>query len=153
MESKRNRFRSRKSRVGINLFWLNGIGIGIDSTWPCFAGIGIGISSSYSERNRNRFRSAGIKHKSGWHLLKSGSATRATSILAYSNLSPSSHGFAMVRTDRRGLILTKPNQTILLGWSQIVHGCVGETSHCGSIFPLELSSTIHNRSFCGRAIF
>ena len=65
MESKRNRFRSRKSGVGINIFWLNGIGIGIDSTWPCAAGIRIGISSSFSERNRNRFRSAGIKHKSG----------------------------------------------------------------------------------------
>ena len=34
MESKRNRFRSWKSGVGINFFWLNGIGIGIDSTWP-----------------------------------------------------------------------------------------------------------------------
>ena len=65
MESKRNRFRSRMSGVGINLFWLNGIGIGIDSTWPCAAGIRIGISSSFSERNRNRFRSAGINHKSG----------------------------------------------------------------------------------------
>ena len=53
------------SGVGISLFWLNGIGIGINSTWPCSAGIGIGINYSFSERNRNRFQSAGIKHKCG----------------------------------------------------------------------------------------
>ena len=35
-------------------------------------------------------------------------ATQATPTLAYSNPSPSSHGSEMVRTDRRGLILTKP---------------------------------------------
>ena len=45
----------------------------------------------------------------GWHLLvlQPGSATRATSTLAYSNPSPSSHGSAMVRLGRRCLILTK----------------------------------------------
>ena len=45
----------------------------------------------------------------GWHVLvlQPGSATRATSTLAYSNRSPSSHGSAMVRLDRRCLILTK----------------------------------------------
>ena len=31
-------------------------------------------------------------------------------LLAYSNPSPSSHGSEMVKSDRRGLILTKPNQ-------------------------------------------
>ena len=36
------------------------------------------------------------------------SATRATSTLAYWNPSPSSHGSEMVKSDRRGLILTKP---------------------------------------------
>ena len=43
-------------------------------------------------------------------LKKLGLATRATSNLAYSNPSPSSHGSAMVRTDRRDLTITKPNQ-------------------------------------------
>ena len=32
-------------------------------------------------------------------------------LLAYSNPSPSSHGSEMVKSDRRGFILTKPNQT------------------------------------------
>ena len=44
----------------------------------------------------------------GGNLKKSGSTTRATSTLAYSNPSPSSHGSEMVKNDRRGLILTKP---------------------------------------------
>ena len=42
---------------------------------------------------------------------KPGSAIRATSTLAYSKPSPSSHGSEMVRLDRMSLILTKPNQT------------------------------------------
>ena len=46
----------------------------------------------------------------GGNLQKPVSATRAASTLAYSNPSPSSHGSEMVRTDRRGLILTNPNQ-------------------------------------------
>ena len=46
----------------------------------------------------------------GGNLKKPGSTTRATSTLAYSNPSPSSHGSEMVKSDRRGLILTKPNQ-------------------------------------------
>ena len=41
------------------------------------------------------------------HLLQPGPTTRATSTLAYSNPSPSSHGSAMVRTGRRGLVLAK----------------------------------------------
>ena len=48
----------------------------------------------------------------GGNLKKPGSTTRATSTLAYSNPSPSSHGSEMVKTDRRGLILTKPNLDI-----------------------------------------
>ena len=43
---------------------------------------------------------------------KPDSTTRATSTLAYSNPSPSSHGSEMVKTDRRGLILTKPKKKI-----------------------------------------
>ena len=42
-----------------------------------------------------------------WRLQKPGPATRARFTLVYSNPSPSSHGSAMVRLDRRGLILTK----------------------------------------------
>ena len=44
------------------------------------------------------------------NLLQSGSATQLTSTLTYSNPSPSSHGSAMVRVNRRGLILTKLNK-------------------------------------------
>ena len=44
----------------------------------------------------------------GGNLKKPGSTTRATSTLAYSNLSPSSHGSEMVKSGRKGLILTKP---------------------------------------------
>ena len=46
--------------------------------------------------------------------------------LAYSNPSPSSHGSEMVKSDRRGLILTKPNQT----WAatgQSRPGCSGRS--------------------------
>ena len=46
----------------------------------------------------------------GGNLKKPGSTTRATSTLAYSNSSPSSHGSEMVKSDRRSLILTKPNK-------------------------------------------
>ena len=46
----------------------------------------------------------------GGNLQRPVSATRATSTLASSSPSPSSHGSEMVKTDRRGLILTKPNQ-------------------------------------------
>ena len=45
--SQWNQFQSRWSGAGINIFWLTGIGIGINSAWPCSAGIGIGISSSF----------------------------------------------------------------------------------------------------------
>ena len=41
-------------------------------------------------------------------------------LLAYSNPSPSSHGSEMVKSDRRGLILTKPNQTKLLCWGVLI---------------------------------
>ena len=48
----------------------------------------------------------------GGNLKKPGSTTRATSTLAYSNLSPSSHGSEMVKSDRKGLILTKPKKAV-----------------------------------------
>ena len=53
----------------------------------------------------------------GGNLRRPVSATRATSTLAYSNPSPSSHGFEMVKTDRRGLILTKLKQKLPLSYS------------------------------------
>ena len=59
----------------------------------------------------------------GGNLQRPVSATRATSTLAYSNPSPSSHGSEMVRTDGRGLILTKrkPKNVCLVnvGWTAV----------------------------------
>ena len=50
----------------------------------------------------------------GGNLQKPVSTTRATSTLAYSNPSPSSHGSEMVKTDQRGFILTKPKNVQFL---------------------------------------
>ena len=55
----------------------------------------------------------------GGNLKKPGSTTRATSTLAYSNLSPSSHGSEMVKSDRKGLILTKPKSQSVLTESAV----------------------------------
>ena len=59
--------------------------------------------------SRPGWRATHAAWRRGWHLLvlQPGSATRATSTLAYSNPSPSSHGSAMVRLGRRCLILAK----------------------------------------------
>ena len=54
--------------------------------------------------SRSGWRATHAAWRRGWHLLQPGSATRATSMLAYSNPSPSSHGSAVVRLGRGGLI-------------------------------------------------
>ena len=76
----------------------------------------------------------------GGNLQRSVSATRATSTLAYSNPSPSSHGSEMVKSDRRGLILTKPNK------NKIVHRQTWRLT--GSIFAYHIlySNTPKNES-------
>ena len=54
-----------------------------------------------------------------WQPPKASLGHPVTSTLACSNPSPSSHGSEMVKTDRRGLILTKPNQKYISEQRQI----------------------------------